>query len=231
MGVRHDRFLRIAAELSGDEGLQATFRAGKDIHAETARRVLGREPTAEDRQLARTLISGLLYGAGSVALAASLRAVSGVTMAEAARLREAFFQAYPGLRAWQEAQTARSGPVRTPLGRLLRPKEPTDRLIYPIQAMAADGLKLGLAQLWAERSAALPLRLVAVAPDAVLLETPVEVAERVRTWAGEKLGAGMQMLLRQVPVVVEARLCRDWSGAPVTGDAMSGMEGEAHDHG
>jgi DNA polymerase-1 len=222
--------LRIAAELSGDERLIRAFCAGEDVHRQTARLVLGREPTPEDRQLAKGLNFGLLYGAGPATLAASIRTAYGVdvSVAEAARLRAQFFAAYPGLRAWQEAQARGSGPLRTALGRLLRPQEPTDRLNYPIQATGADGLKLGLAQLWAGRPRGVPAWPVAVVHDEVLLEAPREMAAPVQAWAVAALTAGMQTLLRRVPVVAEARICRDWSGTPVEDDGHEeGDDGDA----
>ncbi len=60
--------LRIAAQLSGDAALREAFRAGEDLHATTARAVLGREPNPHDRQLAKALNFGLLYGMGATRL-------------------------------------------------------------------------------------------------------------------------------------------------------------------
>lgn len=139
-----------------------------------------------------------------------------------------FFATYPGLRAEAEAQVRGSGPLRTALGRLLRPQEPTDRLNYPIQATGADGLKLGLAQLWAGRPRGVPAWPVAVVHDEVLREAPREMAGVVQAWAVAALTAGMQTLLRRVPVVAEARICRDWSGTPVEDDGHEeGADGDA----
>ena len=45
--------------------MQEAFRAGEDLHTKTARAVLGREPTKHDRQLAKALNFGLLYGMGA----------------------------------------------------------------------------------------------------------------------------------------------------------------------
>ena len=57
--------LRIAAELARDERLLAAYAAGDDVHELTAAAVLGRGDgavTKEDRQAAKALNFGLLYG-------------------------------------------------------------------------------------------------------------------------------------------------------------------------
>ena len=91
--------LRIAAQVSGDTAMQEAFRAGEDLHTTTARAVLGREPTKDDRQLAKALNFGLLYGMGAERLRIYAQDEYGVTLseAEAARFRQRFFQTYPGL--------------------------------------------------------------------------------------------------------------------------------------
>lgn len=208
--------LRIAAELSGDERLIQAFRRGEDIHAQTARLVLGREPTPEDRQLAKGLNFGLLYGAGPATLAASLRTAYGldVSVAEAARLREAFFRAYPVLRRWQRRLLHGEGELRTVLGRLLKPTRATDRVNYPVQGSAADGLKVALGLLRAR----LPqgARVVACVHDEVLVECRVEDAATVVEAVREALAEGMRTVLRRVPVVVEVGVYQDWGVTPAT---------------
>src|SRR5262249_43390255 len=61
--------LRIAARISGDEALLQAYRRGDDLHARTARAVLGlAEVTKEHRQLAKALNFGLLFGMGAEGL-------------------------------------------------------------------------------------------------------------------------------------------------------------------
>ena len=58
--------LRIAAKVSGDQALLDAYLRGEDLHSITAKNVLGiHEVTKEDRQLAKALNFGLLYGMGA----------------------------------------------------------------------------------------------------------------------------------------------------------------------
>jgi DNA polymerase-1 len=220
--------LRIAAELSGDGRLIQAFQKGKDVHAETARLVLGREPSKEDRQLAKALNFGLLYGAGPETLATYARTAYGVAVSvdEAARLRARFFETYPVLRRWQKRLLHGEGELRTVLGRLLRPTRPTDRVNYPVQGAAADGLKVALGLLRGR----LPqgARVVACIHDEVLVECPADVAGEVVPVVREAMVQGMARVLRRVPVAVESGTYQDWG---VTTVDWSEGQRHASDHG
>ena len=58
--------LRIAAKIAGEKQMLAAYVRGEDLHVQTARLLLGRETvTKADRQLAKALNFGLLYGMGA----------------------------------------------------------------------------------------------------------------------------------------------------------------------
>ena len=58
--------LRIAAKVAGDRRMLAAYRAREDLHTLTARTLLGKaEVTKADRQLAKAVNFGLLYGQGA----------------------------------------------------------------------------------------------------------------------------------------------------------------------
>src|SRR5262249_45375111 len=62
--------LRIAAKMSGDQNMLAAYQSGADLHLLTAQRVLGKQEVSKaDRQLAKALNFGLLYGMGAPSLA------------------------------------------------------------------------------------------------------------------------------------------------------------------
>ena len=95
--------LRIAAKVANERAMLEAYVRGDDLHILTARRLVGRdEVTKADRQLAKAVNFGLLYGMGSKAFRVYARSNYGVdlTEAEAGQYRAAFFAAYPGLRAW-----------------------------------------------------------------------------------------------------------------------------------
>lgn len=94
--------LRIAAEIAGDQRMLDAYRRGKDLHSLTARLVLGKQDvTKADRQAAKALNFGLIYGMGAETLRQHAANGYGVhlTEEEARRFRAAFFSAYPGIRA------------------------------------------------------------------------------------------------------------------------------------
>lgn len=88
--------LRIAAILSGDEGLLEIFKDGRDVHAEVAARVFGKnsglEPY-EQRRRAKVINFGILYGMGVNALQQGL----GTSRKEAQEFYDQYFTAFPKL--------------------------------------------------------------------------------------------------------------------------------------
>ncbi len=208
--------LRIAAEMAGDQRIRDAYRRGEDLHALTARLVLGKEQvTKEDRQAAKALNFGLIYGMGASTLRQHAASGYGVhlTDAEAHRFREAFFRAYPGLRAWQRSQPEGEIETRTPAGRRrLHVARYTEKLNTPVQGAGADGLKAALALLWETRDRCPSARPVLAVHDELVLECDEHDAEPAREWLVACLRRGMAAFLRRVPVVVEARIARDWSG-------------------
>ncbi|HEX4213026.1 MAG TPA: DNA polymerase [Candidatus Dormibacteraeota bacterium] len=209
--------LRIAAELTGDEGLLQAYRRGADIHTLTARSVLGRaQVTAADRQAAKACAFGLLYGMGAAGLERYARGTYGVRMspAEARLYRERFFQAYPGVRRWHMQQPAGPIATRTLAGRrLLHVEAFTEKLNAPVQGSCADGLKTALGLLW-ERQGSLPGAVpVITVHDEILVEADAADGERAAAWIREAMVDGMASLVRWVPIEVEVGVGPDWSMA------------------
>src|SRR5262249_14556045 len=147
--------LRIAAKIAGDKALLEAYRQGEDLHTRTARRVLGiSDVTKQDRQLAKALNFGLIYGLGAEGLRGYGKSQydQDLTLEQAVSYRKAFFDAYPGLASWHR-RTGRTGKqaieTRTLAGRRrLGVGRFTEKLNTPVQGTGADGLKLALALLW-----------------------------------------------------------------------------------
>jgi len=146
--------LRIAAEVSGDRRLLEAYAQGEDVHRLTAAAVLGRDPSAltrDDRQAAKALNFGLIYGMGPATLRTHAAGEYGVAMtdAEAQAFHGRFFATYPGLRRWHRAQPREPMDTRTLAGRRRLGVEPfTHKVNTPVQGTGADGLKCALALLW-----------------------------------------------------------------------------------
>jgi DNA polymerase-1 len=211
--------LRIAAEIADDKRMLEAYAAGEDVHTITAAAVLGRangQVMPEDRQAAKALNFGLLYGMGAERLREHARDNYGVNLTddEAYRFRERFFSTYPGLRRWhQRHQSDGLLDTRTLAGRRrLKVSRFPEQLNSPVQGTGADGLKAALALLWETRDRCPDAAPVLVVHDEIVVECDAGRAEQARDWLKDCMTRGMGEFLTKVPVVVEAKVCRDWSG-------------------
>src|SRR5262249_9721606 len=181
--------LRIAAKLAGEERMIAAYRAGQDLHTLTASQILGKaEVTRADRQLAKAVNFGLLYGMGARGFRVYARSHYGVELSEAQarQYRQAFFDAYPGLARWHR-RVGRSGghPVepRTLAGRRrLGVVRFNDKLNCPVQGTGADGLKRALALLWERRRECPGAVPVLVVHDEIVVECDAAQAPAAAGW-------------------------------------------------
>ena len=150
--------LRILAHLSKDPGLLGAFKAGEDIHTETAARVFGLTAdtvTADARRRAKAINFGLLYGMEAYGLADRLK----IGRAEAREHMDTYFRQFPDVRQYlrevvQEAR--RVGYTTTLFGRrrylpeLLsgnwQTRQMGERMALnaPVQGSAADVMKMAM---------------------------------------------------------------------------------------
>jgi DNA polymerase-1 len=211
--------LRIAAKVAGEGRMIEAYRRGEDLHALTARQILGKQDvTGADRQLAKAVNFGLLYGMGARGFRVYARSHYGVELTErqAQEYRGAFFAAYPGLARWH-AKVGRTGdsPIetRTLAGRRRRGVVRfNDKLNCPVQGTGADGLKKALALLWQRRAECPGAVPVLVVHDEIVVECDAGRAEAVAAWLKHAMLDGMAPLVRPVPVEVEVRAAPTWAG-------------------
>ena len=110
--------LRVMAHFCEDPTLLDAFRQEQDIHAVTAATVFGiplEEVSYKERDFAKRVNFGLIYGMGAYSLASD----SDLTLAEARKFIDDYFGRMPRIREWMDATKAqaRSGPVTTLFGR------------------------------------------------------------------------------------------------------------------
>jgi DNA polymerase-1 len=211
--------LRIAARVANESTMIEAFRRGEDLHLLTARQILGKsEVSKSDRQLAKALNFGLLYGMGANALRAYANANYGVDLADAQaqEYRRAFFRTYPGLASWHAA-VGRSGnePVegRTLLGRRkLGITHFTEKLNMPVQGAGADGLKLALALMWEQREQCRDAVPVLAVHDEIVVECDAERADAAARWLKQAMVDAVSPMIAPVPVEVEVTTGRTWGG-------------------
>jgi DNA polymerase I len=107
--------LRAAAAISDDEVMNADFANGIDLHRRQAAEMLGiplSDVTAQQRDTAKPICFGTIYGAGPRGLAASAWANYGLVLSEsdAETARRSFLARYPGLAAWMDYSFTQSPP-------------------------------------------------------------------------------------------------------------------------
>lgn len=232
--------LRIAAKVANERVMIDAYNDGRDLHTLTAARVLKKpegEVTKADRQLAKAINFGLLYGMGWKSLKGYAHANYGVALTDrqAKEYRDAFFRAYPALKAWHarteatvkklfRANADGVHEVRTlggrrrliPVGKrggdgTAYPNK-TDALNTPVQGSGADGLKTAVALLWERRAECPGAVPVVFAHDEIVIEVPADDAERAREWLRACMVEAVAPLIDPVPVVVEVTTGRTWGG-------------------
>ncbi|MGJ4848738.1 DNA polymerase I [Bacillota bacterium Meth-B3] len=188
--------LRVLAHMARDPVMLDAFRTGQDIHQRTAAEVYGvalEAVTPEMRSAAKAVNFGIVYGISDFGLARNIN----VTRGEAAQFIERYFERYPYVKRFMDAQVAEGkaqGYVTTLFGRrryLPELKSPNYNtrsfgeraaMNSPIQGTAADIIKLAMIRASAAlRAEGLEARLILQVHDELIVECPE--AERARVEA------------------------------------------------
>jgi DNA polymerase-1 len=214
--------LRILAHLSGDPGLVEVFRAGRDVHAETASRIFSVPLAAVDarmRREAKTVNFGILYGMSPFGLARQL----GITREAARKMIQAYFRQFPSVQAfladlverarsrgYAETLFGRRRPIPELASRNRAQREFGERMAIntPIQGTAADLIKA--AMVGASRAlgeARLDAHLILQVHDELVFEVETHQVDEVRRRVVEAM-EGVRSL--RVPLVVEAGAGPNW---------------------
>ncbi|HSB60269.1 MAG TPA: DNA polymerase I [Vicinamibacteria bacterium] len=215
--------LRILAHLSKDRTLIDTFQRGEDVHDRTSREVFGPLsplPPEEQRRVAKMVNYALLYGKTAFTLAKDI----GVSKKDAEAFIGAYFARYPSVRSFIDetiANARKTGHVRTLLGRLrrlpdlraknfqVRMEAERQAMNTPVQGSAADLIKKAMIDLHrALGERGLRSRLILQIHDELLLEVPEAEAEEARRLVKEVMEGALEL---EVPLVVDARLGRNWA--------------------
>ena len=214
--------LRVLAHISDDEALVDIFLHGGDIHRSTAATVFGVAPalvTDEQRRASKTINFGIIYGMSAFGLARAL----GIARGEAQAFIDAYFERFPGVRAYTEqtlASAEETLQVETLYGRVryipdLRSRNRAVRenarrmaVNARIQGTAADLLKLAMIavdrRLRAELEAA---RLLLTVHDELVLEAPAEAIDDLSALVREEMEGVADL---SVPLVVDMDSGPDW---------------------
>jgi len=150
--------MRLVAEISGDKRLIAVFNAGPgkdDAHRVTASLLSGIEQplvSKDQRQQAKPVNFGFIYGMQAPKLVLYARAGYGVTLSEgqAIKFRRKWFEAYSGVEDWhtkaiRDAKRQKAAWTIWGRRRFLDPETEHNAFFNsPVQGSGADGLKNSL---------------------------------------------------------------------------------------
>jgi DNA polymerase-1 len=221
--------LRLLAHVADIPSLKQAFRDGHDIHALTASQVFGvplEQMDPNTRRNAKAINFGIIYGISAFGLARNL----GITQGEAKAYIEAYFERYPGIRAYMDAMRAtcrEHGHVRTIFGRRIHlpginDKNPAVRnfaerqaINAPLQGAAADIIKRAMRRVpKAMAEAGLTGRMLLQVHDELLFEVPeAEVEATIATLKRVMEAAPLPAVELSVPLVVEAGVGDNWAEA------------------
>jgi DNA polymerase-1 len=212
VSVDYSQFeLRIAAALSGEQGMIEAFNSDEDIHIQTAALVYGIDPkdvTKQQRYSAKAVNFGIMYGQGPHGLSAT----SGLPYGEARDFIKKYFEIRPKLKGYIEKvrkQAEQEGYVETLLGRrrptpdvqssnfVVREGAYRAAVNMPLQGTAADLMKLAMIHIAAKLPAS--SKMLLQIHDSILVESPAGEAERV----GEMLKETMEGVYK-LPVKLKA---------------------------
>jgi DNA polymerase I len=217
--------LRIMAHLSGDERLLQAFETGEDVHSITAARIFDcalELITPDMRRKAKAINFGIIYGMGPFKLSNQI----GVTMKEAKKYLQEYYDTYAGVRRYMEElpeKAANLGFVTTLLGRkrflpdLNNPNRVAQQaakrmaINTTIQGSAADIMKLAMIHTHRTlKTGDLPARMILQVHDELILEVSDKYAEDAASLLKRKM-EGVYRL--SVPMVVDTAIGKNWDEA------------------
>ncbi|HSF95756.1 MAG TPA: DNA polymerase I, partial [Thermohalobaculum sp.] len=220
--------LRIFAHMAGIDALRQAFRDGLDIHAMTASEVFGVPIEGMDpmvRRRAKAINFGVIYGISAFGLSNQLRIPRG----EAQAFIDAYFERFPGIRAYMEAtkeQARAQGYVETLFGRRIHTPDINQKgpgrgfaeraaINAPIQGTAADVIRRAMIRIPdALADAKLNARMLLQVHDELLFEVPEDQAQATAETVRKVMeGAAHPAVHLDVPLVVDAGQGASWAEA------------------
>jgi len=214
--------LRLLAHLSHDPAFVEAFRAGGDIHRQTASVIFGvplDQVTGEMRSRAKTINFATIYGQGAHALSRQLK----VEHAEAKAFIETYFERFAGVRNWLDTsveQARARGYVETIFRRRRYIPEILDRNFNtrafgerlaqnsPIQGSAADLIKVAMIRIHAAlEHSALTARMLLQVHDELVFEAPPNEEAQLRQLVEREMTTAIAL---DVPLVVDIGTGKNW---------------------
>jgi DNA polymerase-1 len=217
--------LRLLAHLSGDTAFVDAFKAGGDIHRQTAALIFDVDlgsVTSEMRARAKTINFATIYGQGPHALSQQLK----ITHAEAKEFIERYFERFTGVRQYLDSSVEHArkhGYVQTIFGRRRYVPEVRERNFNirafgervaansPIQGSAADLIKIAMARVAAAlRDQGLESTMLLQVHDELVFEVPEREAEQLTELVRGEMEGAAQLA---VPLIADVGVGKNWLDA------------------
>jgi DNA polymerase I len=217
--------LRVAAELSGEERMRVAYRAGRDLHTETACLITGKEAkdiTKTERTSAKIVNFGLLFGSGPATLRKQAMSQYGVNLShkEAKELVMAFRVAYPRLKEWQDEEGNKTTKAVFTLSGRRRiligfDDKFTTRINTQVQGTAGDVAKIAIGNLFEELrdTPEDEARLICMCHDEIVLEVADEAVEKWQPKLTQAMESAGNSVCAHVPIIAEGSFGDSWAEA------------------
>lgn len=215
--------MRILAALSGDKVLLRIFKKNLDPHRQTAQAIFQKTEISDDeRQIAKTLNYGTIYGGGTRMVLSNL---PNLTESEAREFLYRFYDAYPNLRRWQ-LEVSEGAPEKVVDGEVYRvSKSMLGRIRYvdpsqrnalinnPVQSTGADLQKIALGSLYKKLTLSKysEFKLVNAVHDSILLEVPDNRVKEASKLLQDVMEHAGNEMLQEIPCLTEVKFGKDWS--------------------
>jgi DNA polymerase-1 len=213
--------LRILAEFSQDTVFLEAFRSGLDLHKQTASQVFNtpfESVTKDQRNAAKAINFGLVYGMGASGLALRLN----IPEPEAEAYINRYFRAYPAIKDCLQKMgmsAVNQGFSVTPLGRK-RFYKPIDGFSgqksrerqgrnTPIQATCGDILKTAILYIYP----ALPeygANIINLVHDEMVIEVREDHAESLQALVRDRMIQAGTQFIKLVPILVDIAIDTKW---------------------
>lgn len=214
--------LRLLAHCADCKPLIDAYNRGEDIHTATASTVFGVEKekvTSELRRRAKAVNFGVIYGISPFGLAKDLNISNG----EAAGYINDYFAKYPEVRAFMDENVRfakENGYVVTLFGRRrmipelkssnfnVRAFGERAAMNMPLQGSSADIIKIAMINVANRlKKEGMRTKLILQVHDELLLDSPLEEAERAATILKEEMEGAANL---KVPLTVEVSTGKNW---------------------
>lgn len=217
--------LRVLAHLAQDETMISAFKNNEDIHAVTASKILGvpiDKLTKDQRQSAKAINFGIVYGMGEYTLSQDL----GISFKEAKEYMQEYFNKYHGVREYLDGLKKfanENGYVTTLMRRIryipelkssqsmLRSFGERAAMNTPVQGSAADIMKCAMVRVYNSlKNSGLDARLILQVHDELIVEAPARYENEVKEILKYEMENAVQLC---VPLVVDIHTGKSWYDA------------------